>query len=64
MKLGMKIPRDRRDGMARKAFEIFNICESAEEAHRTIGKLFDVSRPTAINLLGRGRYLSTNRTLR
>lgn len=57
MKLGVRIPRAGRDDMARKAFEIFKICETAAEAHRAIERLFEVSRPTAINLIGRGQHL-------
>jgi hypothetical protein len=57
MKHGVRIPRDRRDGMARRALEIADKAASHAAALAIVEVEFDVSRPTARNLISRGHYL-------
>lgn len=58
MRRGQTIPQPRRDEIARAAFRIFEstgCCRA--RALEEIADRFDVSQPTARNLLGRGRTL-------
>lgn len=57
MKHGVIIPVHLRDGMARQAAEIATQTER-QDAIREVCRLFHVSRPTARNLISRGRYLA------
>jgi hypothetical protein len=57
MKHGHHIPASDRDDMARLAVAFTESMPDAE-AKKTICGLFDVSEPTARNLISRGRYLA------
>jgi hypothetical protein len=60
MKHGHAIPKDKRPAMARRALEIFQASSSRAEALLTIQVEFDVSEPTARNLVSFGRWLQRN----
>lgn len=57
MKHGIHIPAADRDHIALRALEISRTSASRAEALRKIASEFDVSEPTARNLIGRGRWL-------
>ncbi len=57
MKRGIHIPLNKRDQMARKALLIYEASPTRVEALRRIEAKFDVSTPTARNLIGMGLFL-------
>jgi hypothetical protein len=57
MKHGVHIPASERDDMARLAIGL-TASMSEAEAKKTICGMFQVSEPTARNLISRGRFLS------
>jgi hypothetical protein len=57
VKHGIKLSPDRRRAMAREAVAIFEACGSRARALEAIEDRFDVSTPTARNLLNYGRWL-------
>lgn len=57
MKHGHHIPPDKRPAMARRALKIMESAPSYSEGLRWIEAEFDVSNPTARNLIGYGRFL-------
>lgn len=59
MKWGHHIPRDKRPAMAARALEIFARAKSMNAAVLEIGAEFDVSHPTARNLVSYGRFLTS-----
>jgi hypothetical protein len=59
MKHGVRLPRDKRDEMALRALAIFKEARNRSEALLIIETEFDVSNPTARNLISRGRYLTS-----
>ena len=58
MKHGVHLPKDRRDDMARRAFVIASEAETYRAALLIVEVEFDVSTPTARNLISRGRFLA------
>ena len=57
MKHGHHLPADKRDDMARHALSLFEQAGSRTLGLAAVENFFDVSNPTARNLVGRGRYL-------
>lgn len=57
MEHGVHIPATKRDAMAREALRIFDAAHSRIEGLFDVEIRFDVSTPTARNLVNRGRYL-------
>jgi hypothetical protein len=57
MKHGVRIPKEKRAAMAERALCIFEGSVSRAFALTTIEDEFDVSSPTARNLINYGRYL-------
>lgn len=60
MKHGHAIPKDKRPAMARRALQIFRRFEVKAEGLRAVADEFDVSEPTARNLVSYGRFLKAN----
>lgn len=57
MKHGVQIPKEKRPDMARRALEIMAAARSPSAGLRSIEIEFDVSNPTARNLVSFGRFL-------
>jgi hypothetical protein len=57
MKHGVRIPSQLRDSMARRALKLFEKEESRSKGLLAVQVKFDVSDPTARNLVSRGRFL-------
>jgi DNA-binding transcriptional regulator LsrR (DeoR family) len=53
---GVKLPKDRRDQLARLAFEMFNAGKTRSEIEAEL----DLSLPTVRNLINFGRHLVEN----
>lgn len=57
MEHGVRIPARKRDTMAREALRIFEAAKTRIEGLCRVEIQFDVSTPTARNLVSRGRFL-------
>jgi hypothetical protein len=60
MRHGVRLPADKRDGMARRALELFEAKKRRCDGLLAIAVEFEVSETTARNLVSRGRYLKRN----
>ncbi len=60
MKHGIRLPPEKRPAMALRALQIFDKARTRADALAMIAAEFDVSEPTARNLVGFGRYLKAN----
>lgn len=60
MKHGVHLPADKRDGMARRALDLFEAKKRRCDGLLAIEVEFEVSESTARNLVSRGRYLKRN----
>lgn len=61
MKHGVRLPKDKRDEMAKIALGVRQVCGSQNEANRIIAGMFRVSTTTARNLISRGKFLEVNK---
>jgi hypothetical protein len=57
MKHGHHIPKDKRPAMARRALELFEAQKKRNIGLAVVEEEFDVSEPTARNLVSYGRFL-------
>lgn len=60
MKSHQPIPKDKRPAMALRALELFRAADSRARGLEAVEDEFDVSNPTARNLVSYGRWLEAN----
>jgi hypothetical protein len=60
VKHGHHLPKDKRPAMARRALELFQAEKKRNIGLAVVQEEFNISEPTARNLVSYGRYLATN----